>query len=467
VEFDVMPRSGVRTALLLSALLLFAVCSRGAHGESAPEPSTSPQTAKAGHHGAFAKTRGAARHAAGSGLGGKGGARQQQQLLRRSVSRAPLNRRATNHTRSLARAARVQARHEAVALSFKNSSRKARKVVRPLNASLVDPPMGPPSPPCPAAAKASSKMRYKLASRQYKCSQPGVHPPSEHDAVPLIWSRDLVSHQRVFRNENPFETTKFRPFLGQLPPTSNATHFLRSGLCSGPENAGRGSLACDTCAVVGASGSLLARRHGALIDAHQVVVRPNWLLTKGFEHIVGTRTDLNLFFGVEGMIDQFDTAQRKLPRERRAVGLVTSASDRSIASFFRHMSRVHKKYGANRTRPDETHSSIYLLSDALFHRALGALCAATNGGCDWQRSTSRMRPSTGFFSVVLALQLCRKVSLFGLTTDPCQPFHYYGEPKKECTAAIPPKYDETVHWFEKEHEIYDELQKKGRVTLYS
>ena len=60
-----------------------------------------------------------------------------------------------------------------------------------------------------------------------------------------------------------------------------------------------------------------------------------------------------------------------------------------------------------------------------------------------------MRPSTGFFSVILALQLCRKVSLFGLTTDPCQPFHYYGAAKPSCTHAIPPENDESVHWFEK------------------
>ena len=51
---------------------------------------------------------------------------------------------------------------------------------------------------------------------------------------------------------------------------------------------------------MGASGSLLNHRHGALIDAHQVVIRPNWLLTKDYESIVGTPTERNLFFGVEG-----------------------------------------------------------------------------------------------------------------------------------------------------------------------
>ena len=70
---------------------------------------------------------------------------------------------------------------------------------------------------------------------------------------------------------------------------------------------------------------------------------------------------------------------------------------------------------------------------------------------------------------MLALQLCRRASLFGLTTDPCQPFHYYGAPKAVCSAKleIPKQNDESVHWFEKEHEIYADLQSRGRLTVFS
>jgi hypothetical protein len=281
-------------------------------------------------------------------------------------------------------------------------------------------------------------------------------------SIPLIWSRELVAQRQAFRNENPFETSKFNFFASQLPATSNLSALLRDGAmrCS----------SCDTCAVVGASGSLLRHKHGALIDAHEVVIRPNWLPNSrshlnNFGPVVGARTDLNLFFGMEGMIDQFDTTMSRIPPRDRAIGLVTSASDRSVASFFRHMSRVHK----NHTRSCSTSScpGVYLLTDDVYHRALGELCDATDGGCTWQRTTSRMRPSTGFFSVVLALQLCRKVSLFGLTTDPCRPFHYYGPPKAKCTTEIPAANDESVHWFEKEHEIYHRLEKEGKLTIYS
>ena len=152
-----------------------------------------------------------------------------------------------------------------------------------------------------------------------------------------------------------------------------------------PITAGSGSLARRIsqtqsnicCAVVGASGSLLARRHGALIDAHEVVLRPNWLLTKGYETVVGTRTDLNVFFGVEGMVDQFLQARRKLPASLRPIGLITPASDKSVASIMRHMGRERER---NRTSTD-----IFLLSDSVYHRALGSLCAATQQGCEWPR----------------------------------------------------------------------------------
>ena len=106
---------------------------------------------------------------------------------------------------------------------------------------------------------------------------------------------------------------------------------------------------CDTCAVVGAGGSLRKFEHGAQIDGHSLVLRPNWIITKGYENKVGTRTSINLFFGVEGMMEQFEKHQRSLPEERRAIGLITSNSDRSVASFFRYMHRVRKSTVLNKT----------------------------------------------------------------------------------------------------------------------
>jgi hypothetical protein len=47
-------------------------------------------------------------------------------------------------------------------------------------------------------------------------------------------------------------------------------------------------------AVVGSSGNLLSRGHGAAIDAHDLVIRVNDAVVRGFEADVGSRTDLRV-----------------------------------------------------------------------------------------------------------------------------------------------------------------------------
>ena len=84
-----------------------------------------------------------------------------------------------------------------------------------------------------------------------------------------------------------------------------------------------------------------------------------------------------------------------------------------------------------------------------------------------------MRPSSGFFAVLAALQSCRNVTLFGFTSDPCLPFHYYGKRPSKCVPgrpykmAVPKENDEVVHWFDKEHELYHEWQRNGWLKVHS
>lgn len=314
--------------------------------------------------------------------------------------------------------------------------------------------------PRPRCNKTAASSKKRAAGRTWVCRQPELLAAAANPAVPVLWSRQLRRSQESFTNEKPFPTRKFDPFLEQLPEVSSLNHTWHGG-CDH----------CDTCAVVGASGSLLNREHGELIDAHAVVFRPNWIRPHfngvNYERHVGKRTHVNLFFGVEGMIDQFERAQLALPPASRAVGLVTPASDRSVASFFRHMFRIRR----NQTRMQAggvLKPQVYLMSDHIYLHGLSHLCGATGGGCNWLGDrSSTMRPSTGFLAVVLALQICRKVSLFGLSSDPCRPFHYYGPAKPSCTPEIPKENDERVHWFEKEHELYDVWSRQGKLTQYS
>ena len=47
------------------------------------------------------------------------------------------------------------------------------------------------------------------------------------------------------------------------------------------------------------------------------------------------------------------------------------------------------------------------------------------------------------------------------------PFHYYGPNKTVCTLKVPKENAEPMHWFEKEHEIYHDWQRQGRLRIYS
>jgi hypothetical protein len=191
---------------------------------------------------------------------------------------------------------------------------------------------------------------------------------------------------------------------------------------------------------------------------------------QGYTQHVGTRTTLNVIFALENMLDQFVRSQRKLPAGRRAIGLATPSSKRALNSYFRYLGRLktNASHALHRPRPDD--APLLLLADDLWLQATNHLCAATNMGCSWYAGTSRsstMRPSSGFYAVLVALQLCSSVSLFGLTSDPCAPFHYYGPKKHGCTLAVPKENDEHVHWLEKEHEISARWQQQGLLRIYS
>ena len=138
------------------------------------------------------------------------------------------------------------------------SRTEARELKRLLHPDRLE---APPRPRCNKTAAASKK---RAAGRTWVCRQPELLAAASNPAVPVLWSRQLRRSQESFTNEKPFATRKFDPFLDQLPEVSSLNHTWHGG-CDH----------CDTCAVVGASGSLLNREHGALIDANIANPNPN------------------------------------------------------------------------------------------------------------------------------------------------------------------------------------------------
>ena len=285
--------------------------------------------------------------------------------------------------------------------------------------------------------------------------------------MPLLMSSVQAGKQSHFQTETPLPTSGLD--LTLLPHSSRLDD---NGF--GPRR---------TCAVVGGSGSLLAARHGAFIDAHQHVLRINRVRTRGFESHVGVRTTLNLFWGHPAHLEQWQAQQRVLSAAERARGLVVAVKAKDVLFFFEATSNLSRT-GVAPPAP------LLLMSDRVYGKAVEHLCRATDNGRQWATDCPIMRPSSGLLAVVFALQArrvalgrrrlrhamqparvrtalcghlalrccaqaCRNVSLFGLTTgSECAPFHYFDPPPKPCTHAVPAKYDHPFHWFEREHAIY-------------
>lgn len=152
----------------------------------------------------------------------------------------------------------------------------------------------PPLPPPPPINLAPLNPRTSAAakSRRAQCSSRAVQSigrPFSMSSKPiqtLLASRQGLRHQKIFHAETPVRIDDHQSMLRLLPWTleRESSSFL-----------GRSAGSVATCAVVGASGSVLAHRHGSLIDAHEHVIRVNrFFATSEYAPHVGTRTTANV-----------------------------------------------------------------------------------------------------------------------------------------------------------------------------
>ena len=315
------------------------------------------------------------------------------------------------------------------------------------------PPPPPPPPPHPKKPQKPPKSENEHPKkppksddeptqlRRQQCNTKIVKDVGGAKHFPLLASQS-VAKTRMFHAEHLLSTDGLQ--LHRLPTSSRLDD--------------NGFGARRSCAVVGASGSVLDARRGREIDAHDAVARINVVRTAGFEEHVGRRTSWNFFWGHKVHLDSFEEATRKLPAARRQIGLVVPVKALDVTFFF--------EAAANRSGGGG--APLFLASDRVYNRALAHLCKATRSGAEWPTESPFMRPSSGLLAVVFALQACRNVTLYGLTNPkPCAPHHYFDAPPKPCSSAVPTKYDHPFHWFEREHELYAAWAAEGRLTLAS
>lgn len=207
------------------------------------------------------------------------------------------------------------------------------------------------------------------------------------------------------------------PELSEYIPDEDDVH-TRGGVKPDAKTLGR------RCAVVGNSGSLLDHTYGAEIDSHDAVIRFNAAPTKGYEKHVGKKTTIR--------VQNIDNLGFREPRDEM---LVFTARDEKT---FRHFSEYQKKQFSKHGK-EKTHIQRVFNPQFWCHV------------WDWV-DRRKLKPSSGFAGVVLALRACsskEKVSLYGFSHNATQ-FHYFNHLDEKVTE----KEVYTYHPLAEESEAY-------------
>ncbi|KAK3279102.1 hypothetical protein CYMTET_13004 [Cymbomonas tetramitiformis] len=165
----------------------------------------------------------------------------------------------------------------------------------------------------------------------------------------------------------------------------------------------------STCAVVGGSATLQKQLKGAEIDRHSAVFRFNDAPVQGFERMVGSKTTIRIHNRVIS-----NCPMEGGPGRERQLCFFYSQENQPISAERRCMARI--KYGTCR----EVHPNYRLLR--YVHSYWRKHPAPVNENTGKNFSTPASKISAGFFGVLLSLNLCGKVNVYGFNG---KGDHYY------------------------------------------
>eukprot|EP00899_Mesostigma_viride_P020177 jgi/Mesvir1/28160/Mv04722-RA.1 len=206
----------------------------------------------------------------------------------------------------------------------------------------------------------------------------------------------------------------------------------------------------SSCAVVGNGGTLLKTRFGPAIDSHGVVFRQNQGPTHGYAPHTGQKTTFRL-------LNKLWLAKYSSPRKpswlplEQGVTLVASRGDAGL------MRRLHGKFAGSRqvavvTMNGKASAAARHLMEQFKHRRH---CAGKNNRFDGGNT-----PSTGLFSVTVALILCDRVTVYGFGKGRGNgPYQYYTLHGTERRKGNP------VHSFTAEKALVEALAESDHLLL--
>lgn len=181
---------------------------------------------------------------------------------------------------------------------------------------------------------------------------------------------------------------------------------------------------CRTCAVVGNSVTLSRSGYGPIINSHDVVMRMNYAMTKGFEADVGNKTTHRIMYPESSTHLDNTTHLVMFPFKFKDLEWIEKALTTGYTKGFRSKIRANK--------------NLVMVVNPAFMRYVHVSWLEKKG----------YYPSTGFMTVILALHICDEVRVFGFGADKEGNWNHYWSPnlfKKLKTGAHPGKFEyETI-----------------------
>ncbi|XP_077002034.1 alpha-N-acetyl-neuraminyl-2,3-beta-galactosyl-1,3-N-acetyl-galactosaminide alpha-2,6-sialyltransferase isoform X1 [Tamandua tetradactyla] len=250
---------------------------------------------------------------------------------------------------------------------------------------------------------------------------------------------------------------------GSKPTVPGPLHF--NGYSSVPDGKPLVREPCRSCAVVSSSGQMLGSGLGAEIDDAECVLRMNQAPTVGFEADVGRRSTLRVIShtSVPLLLRNYS---HYFQQARDTLYLVWGQG--------RHMDRA---LGGRTYRTLLQLTQMYPgLQVYTFTERMMAYCDQVfqdETGKNRRQSGSFL--STGWFTMILALELCQEIVVYGMVSDsycrekshPSVPYHYFEKGRlDECQMYLAhERAPHSAHRFITEKAVFSRWAKKRPIVF--
>eukprot|EP00192_Tetraselmis_astigmatica_P024706 CAMPEP_0117674886 /NCGR_PEP_ID=MMETSP0804-20121206/15299_1 /TAXON_ID=1074897 /ORGANISM="Tetraselmis astigmatica, Strain CCMP880" /LENGTH=421 /DNA_ID=CAMNT_0005483829 /DNA_START=718 /DNA_END=1983 /DNA_ORIENTATION=+ len=207
-------------------------------------------------------------------------------------------------------------------------------------------------------------------------------------------------------------------------------------------------LALGSCAVVGNGGVLQLAFYGSSIDSHDVVFRTNQAPTLSYERHTGVRTTFRVV-NKHWLIKYSTGGPTWLPKERGMTLVMGRGEEPLIKKTFDYYTNNQDIHTAKIGGQVGSRSRALLQE---FRKR--AKCI---GGSNMVGGTT---PTSGLYQVIMALSLCRTVTVYGFGDGGRGKYQYYRFFNTERAVG-----NTIVHSFEAEKALVKQLAREGRLTF--